>query len=259
MKAVLFARVACCESNCTPLPTSLQRLREYAKAHDIEIVGEITQIGVAEPTPPCLLSEYLRQHTEVSAVLTTEPSRILPTPQLWVELVSMVKQTRVDLHFVDLPEIWTEERLPSLELAYRIRSAMSEYYLCSLRESIRKGQTALAQKGRFPGRVPFGYRVDGGSLVAEPAEAAAVRTAYERFASGHTNMRNLQQALSSTNGIRISPSALSRILRSRFYLGEFLWGGRQYTGNHPALVELVTFKLVQRLLARLRGKGQKSR
>lgn len=259
MKAVLFARVACCEVGCTPLSTSLQRLREHADAHDIEIVDEVTQIGVADPTPLCLLSEYLRHHTEVSAVLTTEPSQIMPTPQLWPELVSMVHQASVELHFVDLPEIWTKERLPSLELAYRIRSAMDEYYLCNLRESIRKGQTARAQKGRFPGRVPFGYRIDGGALVAEPAAAAAVRNAYERFASGHTNMRNLQQALSSENGIKISPSALNRILRSRFYLGEFLWGGRQYTGNHPALVDLVTFKLVQGLLARLRGKGQEGR
>jgi len=257
MKAVLFARVACSDLPGIPANSQLERLREYAKAHDMEIVDEITQVGVADPTPPYRLSEYLRQHTEVSAVLTTESSRVMPTKRLWDEIVTMITRTNAELHFVLSGAIWIKDHLPLIAL---VHSMMDENYSNCLREAIRKGQTARAHKGRFPGRVPFGYRLDHrGALVEEPAEAAAVRNAYELFANGHTNLRNLQQALSSENGIQIPLSTLKRMLKSRFYLGQFLWDGRQYTGNHPVLVDRVTFELVQMRLSRPREKHEGAR
>ena len=47
----------------------------------------------------------------------------------------------------------------------------------------------------------------------------------------------------------ITKHGLEKILKNRFYIGEFVWGKKIYTGSHPPLISRELFEQVQRRLA----------
>ena len=52
---------------------------------------------------------------------------------------------------------------------------------------------------------------------------------------------------------------IHNLLRNRFYLGLFTWGGAEYPGKHEALVSIETFSTVQAIMASRRQGGDKQR
>ena len=254
MKAVLFVLVASYEQAGGPngsLMSQLERLWAYAADHGIEIVEEITQMGAVTPFPLNPLTQYLQQHPDVLTVLVTDPSRIVHDPHDLILLEKLVESKNLQTHLVESGEVFRKDNTPQ-EWFFRWISAMvASNYIANLSEGIIKAQTLKAEMGRYPGPPPFGYRFDRklGALVEDPVEAPLVKEVYRRYASGQTSLRSLHQDLHNETGTKMTLRALLRILTSTFYVGGFVWRGREYSGNHPRLIDWDTYSQVQKLLS----------
>lgn len=82
--------------------------------------------------------------------------------------------------------------------------------------------------------------------------------AFEAYATGEYTLRELTEALDA-KGLTTRPagkrtarplghSRVAKMLRSPFYIGLVVWGGRQFPGRHKPLVTIETFAMVQALM-----------
>ena len=109
-------------------------------------------------------------------------------------------------------------------------------------ERIRDKFAASRKKGMWMGGfVPLGYDVKERKLVVNGAEAATVRSIFQRFLRVGS-MTKLTVALRSEGmrtkgGKPVDKGYLYRILNNRVYIGEAVHKGIAYHGEHAAIVE----------------------
>jgi site-specific DNA recombinase len=141
-------------------------------------------------------------------------------------------------------------------------------------ERIRDKIAASKKKGIWVGGVvPLGYEVKDKKLIVDAAEAATVRTIFERYLAlgslpalqRELRMKGIvtrQRTLSSGRGIGGTPltnGPLSYMLRNRMYLGEINHRDQSYPGEHQPILERALFEGVQaKLDANLRGRRLKN-
>ncbi len=141
-------------------------------------------------------------------------------------------------------------------LSGTVTGAMSEYFRRSARERSGEAQAAAVARGVLPyPNVPPGYRRgDDGVLAPTPAEAKIVVEAFGMRAAGATV--NEVRAHLRANGVERSHHGVGAMLASRVYLGEIHFGDLLNLEAHPAIVDVDTWKRVQR--ARV-SRGRKSK
>ena len=127
-------------------------------------------------------------------------------------------------------------------------------------ERIRDKIAASKKKGIWVGGVvPLGYRVEDRKLVVDEAEAATVRSIFERYLAlgsmlallaelRERNIRTRLRTLSSgrvIGGVFFTKGPLAHLLKNRMYLGELNHHGQSYPGDHAPIVDRETFEAVQ--------------
>ncbi len=134
-------------------------------------------------------------------------------------------------------------------------------------ERIRDKIGASRRKGMWMGgSVPIGYEVKVQKLVANAGEAAQVRYIFERY----TKLKSINElrlklksegiksaVKTSVNGHKsggqvFSRGALTHLLKNRVYVGEVVFKGGVYPGQHEAIVERALFDEAQAILERNR-------
>jgi site-specific DNA recombinase len=109
-------------------------------------------------------------------------------------------------------------------------------------ERIRDKFAASRKKGMWMGGfVPLGYDVKDRKLVVNEAEAATVRTIFQRFLRVGS-MTKLTVALRSEGtrtkgGKPVDKGYLYRVLNNRVYLGEAVHKGIAYPGEHAGIID----------------------
>ena len=126
-------------------------------------------------------------------------------------------------------------------------------------ERIRDKIAASKKKGIWTGgNVPFGYKVENRKLIAVSAEAAIVKSIFERYLKlgsmpallGELNTKGIRTRLrcistGTRGGVPFTVGPLAYILKNRIYLGEVHHKGQWYPGEHPAILNLEMFQAVQ--------------
>jgi site-specific DNA recombinase len=131
-------------------------------------------------------------------------------------------------------------------------------------ERVRDKIAASKRKGLWVGGpVPLGYAAVDKKIIVVAAEAAAVRTIFERYLE-LGSVRALAEDL-DRRGIRSKPrrlsngrtvggrhfgvGALAYLLKNRFYIGEVVYRGEVHCGEHEPIVDSALFEAVQAKLA----------
>ncbi|MFW5828996.1 MAG: recombinase family protein, partial [Planctomycetota bacterium] len=158
----------------------------------------------------------------------------------------------------------------------QLQQIMAESELATLRSRIIPGLFTAARQGVRGGHTPMGYhRLPDGRFVIDPALGPVVADAFRAVANGERPTTLLKQITAAghrrCDGKPISPEQLRHLLRNRFYRGELLYrpvaaakvisdaSSVCLIGHHPALVDEVTFRLVQDRLAAIRSAYQAKR
>ena len=120
-------------------------------------------------------------------------------------------------------------------------------------ERIRDKIAASRRKGMWMGgNVPWGYEVRDRKLVVNAAEAAVVRSIFERFvATGSATVlaRELRrEGVRSNRGSVVHKGALYRLLSNRVYIGEAVHKGTAYPGEHAAIIDRALWNRVHTIM-----------
>jgi DNA invertase Pin-like site-specific DNA recombinase len=131
-------------------------------------------------------------------------------------------------------------------------------------ERVRDKIAASKRKGIWVGGpVPLGYAAVDKKIVVAAAEAAAVRTIFERYLAlgsiralaedlDQRGIRSKPRRLSNgraVGGGRFGVGALAYLLKNRFYIGEVVYRGEVHRGEHEPIVDSALFEAVQAKLA----------
>ena len=140
-------------------------------------------------------------------------------------------------------------------------------------ERVRDKIAASRRKGKWTGgTVPLGYEARDKKLVVNKTEAETVRTIFRRYLElqsfsklvedldrrGIVTKRRDTKVAKYNGGIPFTYGPLAYFLRNRIYLGEVHHGGKWFEGEHPAIIDRITFDRVQQLLA-TKANGRKAK
>jgi site-specific DNA recombinase len=131
-------------------------------------------------------------------------------------------------------------------------------------ERVRDKIAASKRKGMWVGGpVPLGYASVDKKIVVVPAEAEVVRMIFAHYlqlgslraladALDRRGIRSKGRRLSNPSdggGSRFGVGALAYLLKNRFYVGEVVYRGEVYRGEHEPILEPSLFEAVQSKLA----------
>jgi site-specific DNA recombinase len=131
-------------------------------------------------------------------------------------------------------------------------------------ERVRDKIVASKRKGMWVGGpVPLGYAAVARRVVVEPAAAETVRAIFARYLElgsvqalaqdlERSGIRTRQRRLASgriIGGGAFGVGGLAHLLRNRFYIGEVVYGGETFRGDHEPILDPDLFAAVQARLS----------
>jgi site-specific DNA recombinase len=148
---------------------------------------------------------------------------------------------------------------PSGRMMFGIQAVVASHYSDNLRQEVLKGMEQRCLNGWWPHMPPVGY-VNAKDPKAEiqikvdPESEPMARRMFEAYDAGLTvyEIRDEIRAL----GHPFSVHQVLTCLRSRFYIGEFVWHHRVFPGKHEPIIDRQLWRRVQE---RLNGKRPNGR
>jgi site-specific DNA recombinase len=206
------------------------KLRSYAGLHDLGDVTVIADPGRSgkdtdRPGLQQLLAMVERGH--VDTVLVWRLDRLSRNLGDLVLLADTFGRAGVALHsFTEKLDLSSATG----RMFYNILGSFAQFYREQLGENVRLGLQQAVKQGKWPNRPKLGYSRLDGTLVPND-DAPVVRRIFKLRADG-ASYRAIEQDTD------VSYSTVHGILRSRIYLGETLYRGEWYPGEHePILTE----------------------
>lgn len=116
-----------------------------------------------------------------------------------------------------------------------------------------QGRDRRAKQGKYPGVPPIGYTRKDKEIVIDDEFSSMILTGFNEFSTGRYTLKtwgkeSKRRDYKSVRGFDMNKSAWHRVFRNRFYIGYFLWKGKEYLGEHAPLVDEGTFNEVQKIL-----------
>lgn len=130
----------------------------------------------------------------------------------------------------------------------------AEYYSVDLSEKIKRGQTENALKCVSNGAPsPLGYKVnDERHFEIDPLTAPFILETFQMYNKGKTIKEIVEylneKGLRNSIGNKMQATAVSKILRNRRYIGEFIYGDITIPNGIPQIVPEDLFESVQKKL-----------
>jgi len=254
LQAVMYARVSSREQEQEgfSIPAQQKLLYEYASRHQFIVVQEYIDIETAKQTGRThfqAMVTYLKAHPSVQYLLVEKTDRLYRNFRDFVLLEELDRE----IHLVKEGEILSKQSKSHSKFIHGIKVLMAKNYIDNLSEEVMKGMREKCEQGGYPGKAPVGYRhnLEHHTVEVDSDKAPVIQDLYERYATGQDSLADLRHYCLSIGFTtrrserRISLSHIERILKNRFYTGQFEWNGHLYQGNHPPIVSLDLFNRVQ--------------
>lgn len=252
------------------LDAQLERLRYYAKAQGWAVAGEYVDEGHSGRTTK--RPQYTRMMAEIPAwdtLLVLKMDRIHRNSRNFMAMMDHLRKQKRE--FASVTEsLDTSTAMGRFVMDIIQRIAQLESDQIGERTFTGMEEKARQQGGNLGKPAPFGYVYGAtGGLEPVPAEAPAVREAFERFAAGASRAElagwlNAQGLTGRGKGGRGRGAAwtaesVGNLLRNPTYGGALGWEGRLQRGMHPAIVPADLFDRVQARLGKSRARDHSYR
>jgi site-specific DNA recombinase len=139
-------------------------------------------------------------------------------------------------------------------LSFNVMAAVAQYYSDNLRSEVLKGMDEKVRQGWPTGLAPYGYVnvEDRDELVQpHPERATTLVRIFELYATGSYTFKSQADQLECEGHVfrssrpRFDRSALSWILKNRFYIGELHRNEQVFEGRYKRLIDRATFDACQ--------------
>jgi hypothetical protein len=132
-------------------------------------------------------------------------------------------------------------------------------FIDNLSEETKKGMLEKAEQSIYPSFAPIGYKnvmgPNGKRIVEpDPEMAPIIKQIFEWYATGQCSLAEVTERACSAGLVSrqlkgpVSKSNIHKLLRKRFYTGDFDWKGKTYRGSHEPLVSTGLYERVQEIL-----------
>lgn len=254
-KCVIYARVSSREQKEHGYSTEAQiaLLKSYAQKNDYEIVETYEDVETAKKAGRKKFTQmlkFLKKNKSTNIVLVEKTDRLYRN---FKDYVTLDEFDNLEIHLVKENTVISENSRSHEKFVHGIKVLMAKNYIDNLSEEVKKGMHQKALQGEFPAKPPYGYyRENSKTIKIDTKTAPLVIRAYNLYAEGNLSLQGLCERLHNEGFIyadnrpKIYPSVLEKILKSPFYIGNFVFKGQHYTGTHEPLIDVETFNKVQK-------------
>lgn len=143
---------------------------------------------------------------------------------------------------------------PHGRFALTMFAAMAELEASTITERVMSGKVQKATTGGYNGaQCPFGYEYSNGVFTVNPVQSGVVVEVFKRWLAGES-MNSIAKQLAAANvttkrGGAWAQATVRAILLNGFYAGLAQWDGVEVTGNHPAVIDVATYKAAVAMVA----------
>jgi DNA invertase Pin-like site-specific DNA recombinase len=220
--------------------------------------GAFSGASLDRPALQTLLNDI--KSKKIDIVVVYKVDRLTRSLADFAKLVELFDQNTVS--FVSVTQSFnTTSSMGRLTLNVLLSFAQFEREVIG--ERVRDKIAASKRKGIWVGGpIPLGYASVDKKLVVIPEEAEAVRTIFRRYlelGSVGALVEDLDQRGIHTRrrggpngrvgGIRFGVGSVAHLLKNRFYIGDVVYRGEIFRGEHEAIVDPELFAAVQAKLA----------
>lgn len=267
MNVVVWARVSTREQKeGYSIDAQLRAMRDRAQTNGWKIVREFVVAESAKRGSERLVFNEMfgwvtanAKREKIKTIFSHKLDRVCRNMRDAVRLQELEDVCGVQLAFVD------NEFGPGAAgaLSFNVMAAVAQYYSDNLRSEVLKGMDEKVRQGWPTGLAPFGYlNVDDPNepVIPHPEKGFTVSRIFELYSTGGFTFQSLADRLEEEghtfrkSQVRFNRTALSYILKNRFYIGELRRNGQVFEGKYRRLVERATLDTCQNIL---RGKNRR--
>jgi DNA invertase Pin-like site-specific DNA recombinase len=267
-KAIVYARVSSEEQKRKgfSLPAQVRELKTYCEGKFAEVVDVIeTQESAGEEGRKDFgrMLERIRKEN-IQNIVVRHSDRLSSNDDDKATIKKMMKKEGRKLHCVQTGRVLDAENYEDIFIM-DIEAAVNTRRLADLAKKTKDGQRQKCVDHEYPRCAPVGYlnQIDSKNpdrviIIKDEKRAQYVFSWFEKYSSGKYSVKSLTKEISKTDfqtretekriSKPISQRSLCRVLRNRFYTGEFLWNGLIWQGNYEPLISKELFAKVQEIL-----------
>ncbi|MDE6597537.1 MAG: recombinase family protein [Clostridia bacterium] len=257
-RAVIYARFSSHTQTEQSIEGQLRECNDYAKKHDLLIVGEYIDralTGTTDKRPNFLQMIDDSKKKTFDYVLVYQLDRFARNRYDSANYKAKLKKNGVRV--LSAKENITEDA--SGILIEGVLESMAEYYSAELSQKVRRGIRESLSKGYFIGGYKlFGYDIVDKRWTMNLTEAPIVKDMFERYKNGEkaksiVNRLN-NMGIHNKSGARFTVNSFSKIIRNSKYMGVVISNGITYTNIVPAIVDEQTFTVCNKIMDNQRHK-----
>ena len=258
------------ERQIQSLPDQINTLVPYAKSQGLQLYGEILQESKTAKIPGRPFFDQLIQLIEnglANGVVLLNPSRLSRNTVDTGRIIYLMDQGK--LQEVVTP-YQTFKNNPNDKFMLNLLCTQAKLENDNKSVNIKESLRLKAERGVFPGKARPGYinnheKPQGlRDISSHPVYFPLMRKLFDLALTGNYSVEKLVTEAanlgirSSKSGKPICKSWMHRLMRDPFFTGKFLYGGKIFQGNHPALISDEEFNLLQDIVdGKSKGREQK--
>ena len=237
-KAYMYSRVSTAmQVDGYSLDAQKERIRAYAKAMNMELVGEYEDAGRSGKSIGCrpefqrMINDIEDHKDNVSYVLVFKLSRFGRNAADTLSTLQIMQDHGVNLICV---EDGIDSAKEAGKLVLTVMSAVAEMERENIAVQTMEGRRQKAREGKWNGGpAPFGYRLKDGNLIVDEEEAKIVHIIFDKYVNEEIGIASIVKWLNdkgykkATGKVSaFSESFLSKILENPVYYGMIAYGRR---------------------------------
>ena len=258
------------ERQIQSLPDQITNLLALIRQRGVELVGEPLQEQRTAKAPGRPVFGKLIQMIEdgeVNTIVILNPSRLSRNTVDTGRIIYLMDQGKL-LEVVTPYQSFRNN--PSDKFMLNLLCTQVKLENDNKSVNITEALKLKAERGVFPGKARPGYRNNHEKpqglrdISPHPIYFPLMRKLFDLALTGNYSVEALMREAkilgirSTKSGKPIVKSWMHRILRDPFYTGRFIYTGKLYQGQHPAMITDAEFNLLQDILdGRSKGRLQK--
>lgn len=258
------------ERQIQSLPDQITNLKSLVDQKGIDLVGEPLQEQRTAKIPGRQVFGKLVQlieDGEVNGIILLNPSRLSRNTVDTGRIIYLMDQGKL---LEVLTPYQSFRNNPNDKFMLNLLCTQAKLENDNKSVNIKEALKLKAERGVFPGKARPGYKNNRekpqGLRDISPHSVyfPLMRKLFDLALTGNYSVESLVREAnklgirSSKSGKPIVKSWMHRLLRDPFYTGRFIYGGKMYQGQHPAMLTDAEFNLLQDILdGRSKGKAHK--
>jgi DNA invertase Pin-like site-specific DNA recombinase len=258
------------ERQIQSLPDQITNLTDLIHQRGVELIGEPLQEQRTAKVPGRPVFGRLVQMVEdgeINGIVLLNPSRLSRNTVDTGRIIYLMDQGKL-LEVVTPYQTFRNN--PNDKFMLNLLCTQAKLENDNKSVNITEALKLKAERGVFPGRARPGYKNNHEKpqglrdISTHPVYFPLMRKLFDLALTGNYSVQALLREAkilgirSLKSGKPIVKSAMYRMLRDPFYTGRFMYNGKLYSGQHPAMLTDAEFNLLQDILdGRSKGRLQK--